>query len=150
DHILSTSQGSIIARGASTWASNTETTWTPALTFGGGATGLTYATQSGNYMTLGYLVVGVYQITLTAKGSSTGNATISLPVTAGGGNRRGGGLILNYSNFTSVTTTPWAYIAPSATTASLLVAGSATVTNIADTNFANNTALGGIFVYFSG
>lgn len=56
-------------------------TWTPALTFGGNNTGLTYATQAGRYMKVGRLVYWSMLITLSAKGSSTGTAVISgLPV----------------------------------------------------------------------
>lgn len=150
DYILSSSQGSIITRGSSVWAANTEATWSPALAFGGASTGITYGTQAGNYLQIGYLIVGVYALTLTSVGSATGVATISLPVAAGGGNRIGGGIISNYNNLTSVTTNPWAYIAASATTAGLYIAGSATTTALTNSNFANNTTVAGFLVYFAG
>lgn len=149
DSILGTTAGSLITRGASVWAASVETAWTPSLAFGGGSAGMTFSTQAGDYLAIGNLIVAFYNLVLTAKGSSTGSATISLPVTAGGTNRVGGGLVVNYSNLTSVTTVPWTYVAPSATAANLLVAGSATVSNVADTNFANNTAIAGLMVYFS-
>lgn len=150
DAIMSNAQGSIISRGGSVWAANTEATWTPVLAFGGASSGITYGTQSGYYMQIGYLVIAFYAIILTSYGSSTGAATISLPVTAGGGNRVGGGIVASYSGLTSLTTLPWAYVAPSATTAALYVAGSATTTAVLNSNFANNATLSGILVYLAG
>ena len=61
-------------------------TWTPALKFGGGSTGMTYSTQTGKYVQIatGLIWVGM-QITLSAIGSSTGPATITgLPVAVAG------------------------------------------------------------------
>jgi len=59
-----------------------EGTWTPAVTFGGGATGLTYTTQTGTYTRIGNRVIVDAVIVLSAKGSSTGTAIISgLPFT---------------------------------------------------------------------
>lgn len=150
DAIMSSTQGAILARGASIWSANVETSYTPALTLGGGSVSMTYGTQAGFYLAIGNLVVAFYNITLTAKGSSTGSAAISLPVTAGGSNRVGGGLVTNFSNFTSIVTTPWAYVSPSATTAALYIAGSGTVTAVTDANIANNTTLAGMLAYFSG
>lgn len=60
--------------------------WTPALKFGGNSVGMTYSTQTGKYVQIatGLIWVGM-QITLSAKGSSTGAATITgLPVGVAG------------------------------------------------------------------
>jgi len=65
------------------------TSFTPALAFGGGTTGITYSTQTGFYRTLTYpngsIETQVWgTITLSNKGSSTGNATLTgLPTTSG-------------------------------------------------------------------
>jgi hypothetical protein len=150
DAIISSTQGAVLNRGASTWVSSTEQAWTPALALGGAATGMTFATQGGQYFTIGYLVVASFNLVLSAKGSSTGVLTISLPVASGASNRIGIGLISSYSNFTSITTVPWINIPASSSTGSCLIAGSATTTAIADTNLANNTGLAGLMVYFSG
>lgn len=57
--------------------------FTPILTFGGGSTGLIYATQQGRYFRIGNIVFFIIRIALSNKGSSTGAATISgLPYTA--------------------------------------------------------------------
>jgi hypothetical protein len=54
------------------------------LLFGGANTGMTYSAQTGLYTKIGNAVVFSIRIVLTAKGSSTGNASISgLPFTAG-------------------------------------------------------------------
>jgi hypothetical protein len=56
-------------------------TFTPSLTFGGGSTGMTFATQTGQYIRIGDLVIFTLEIRLSAKGSSTGAAIITgLPV----------------------------------------------------------------------
>lgn len=61
-----------------------EGTWTPSLLFGGGNTGMTYNTQLGYYTKIGNLVTAFANFQITAKGSSTGDATIAgLPFTIG-------------------------------------------------------------------
>lgn len=55
-------------------------TWTPALTFAGGATGMTYASQSGTYHIHNGYVDAWFDVELSALGSSTGVAQISLPL----------------------------------------------------------------------
>jgi len=56
-------------------------TWTPNLLFGGAAVGMTYGTRTGTYTRVGNIVTVAMRIALTAKGSSTGTATITgLPV----------------------------------------------------------------------
>lgn len=54
------------------------TSFTPALSFGGGTTGITYSTQSGVWTRVGSLVMVTVRIVLTNKGSSTGTAAISM------------------------------------------------------------------------
>lgn len=64
-----------------------EGTWTPALKFGGGSTGITYSQQFGQYTKVGRLVTCTFNIFLTSKGSSAGSATIDgLPFTVFNGN----------------------------------------------------------------
>lgn len=59
-----------------------EGTWTPALAFGGASVGVTYGTRAATYTKVGRFVHAGFDITLTAKGSSTGTATIEgLPFT---------------------------------------------------------------------
>lgn len=61
-------------------------TWTPTLTFGGSSTGITYSTQSGGYLKVGRFVLCSARISLSSKGSATGNAVITgLPFTLNAG-----------------------------------------------------------------
>lgn len=58
-------------------------TWTPSVTFGGAAVGLTYTTRTAQYTKVGKLAIAMFDIVLSAKGSSTGQLQISgLPFTA--------------------------------------------------------------------
>jgi hypothetical protein len=50
--------------------------WTPVLNFGNASVGMTYATQQGTYWLNGKLINVCFNIALSAKGSSTGPATI--------------------------------------------------------------------------
>ena len=60
-----------------------EGTFTPSLTFGGGATGMTYNAQQGSYVKVGKMCYISLRITLTSKGSSSGGAIITgLPFTS--------------------------------------------------------------------
>lgn len=61
-----------------------EGTWSPALNLGGGATGMSYASApAGRYTKIGRMVTAWGSLTLSAKGSSTGAATIAgLPFTS--------------------------------------------------------------------
>lgn len=51
--------------------------WTPALEFGGLSTGITYSAQVGDWSRIGNIYMFRAQITLTSKGTATGNATIT-------------------------------------------------------------------------
>ena len=64
-----------------------EGTWTPAVTLGGAAVGLTYSTQVGFYTKIGNLVAVEGYLIISAKGSSTGALRLT-------------GLPFAYSNWT--------------------------------------------------
>lgn len=51
-------------------------TWTPAVSFGGSTTGVTYSTQVGEYTRVGNLVTVTLHLVLTSNGSGTGSALI--------------------------------------------------------------------------
>jgi hypothetical protein len=60
-----------------------EGTWTPVLRFGGGSTAITYTTQQGRYTRVGRTVTIRFEILLSNKGSSSGEADITgLPFNA--------------------------------------------------------------------
>ena len=57
-----------------------EGTFTPNLSFGGVASGISWNVQAGRYTKIGRLVlVGVYLYTTGGRGSQTGNATVNMP-----------------------------------------------------------------------
>lgn len=51
--------------------------FTPGLTFGDAAVGMTFSTRSGNYRKIGSLVIAQGRVNLSAKGSSTGVARLT-------------------------------------------------------------------------
>lgn len=55
--------------------------WTPALSFAGGETGMAYASRSASYTRSNGRVYFSINVTLSAKGSASGNARITLPTT---------------------------------------------------------------------
>lgn len=129
-----------------------EGTWTPALAFGGGSTGLTYSTRGGVYTKVGRVVTVTAYIALSAKGSSTGSATITgLPFTStsGTGTNTNSGVVAYGTNFAGLTSPPTALIGSSATSIVLYDWGAAGVVNVDDTNFGNTTDFGVTVTYFS-
>jgi hypothetical protein len=54
-----------------------EGTWTPALAFGGGTTGITYSSQVGRYTKVGNIVTLQCYVQLSNKGSSSGAMTLT-------------------------------------------------------------------------
>ena len=63
-----------------------EGTFTPTITFGGNAAGVSYDQQGGIYRKIGSQVTFMYKIALADKGSSTGNVALrSLPFTSSSG-----------------------------------------------------------------
>lgn len=64
-----------------TMSNYTEGTFTPELRFGGNNVDMTYSSRSGKYTRIGNIVTISISINLSSKGSSTGDATIPLPIT---------------------------------------------------------------------
>lgn len=84
---LGVATGTSIALGGGSALANyvTTTTFTPAIAFGAGTTGITYGTngQTGQYLRIGQLVFVRIYIALTSKGSSSGVMTLTgLPLTS--------------------------------------------------------------------
>jgi len=120
----------------------TEGTWTPAVKFGGASSGLTYTFTAGNYVKIGNFVFVTAYISMSAKGSSTGDATIEgLPFT-----------IKNTLNsftvpalcyyFVSYTGRPQGFVANNTTKILLKeLAEDGTCTDLTHANFADNTTI---------
>jgi hypothetical protein len=58
-----------------------EGTWSPLLSFGGARVDMVQNRSSGNYTKIGNVVNLAFQVSITAKGTSTGSVAISLPYT---------------------------------------------------------------------
>ena len=125
-----------------------EGSWTPVVQFGGASTGITYTTQAGSYTTVGNIVVAEFIVTLSSKGSSTGNASITgLPYApaAIASSNAGAVALGNLSGFTGLT---GAVFASALTTGLFFRQGSSTGNaNLADTAFTNTTSIAGVAVY---
>ena len=120
---------------------NTKSTWTPALTFGGGNTGLTYSSQAGVYWQIGSVVYFTGYVTLSAKGSSTGSVAITLPSTAA--NDTSGAYVTNIrvnamASYPSGTTMVLGVITPNTNSLSIDAQG-VNFASVLDSNCTNTT-----------
>jgi hypothetical protein len=125
-----------------------EGTWTPALTFGGGSTGITYSVQLGRYTKIGRIVHVQFRITLSAKGSSTGAAVLNgLPFTVVNSTAGAAPFALRVSSLGFVTH-PQLNATNNATTATFVESATAgAAADIDDTDFAANTTVIGQSTY---
>ena len=118
-----------------------EGTYTPALSFAGGSTGMTYGARSGFYTRLGDTVFVTGTVTLTAKGSSTGAAGVSVPgsIPGSAAGAPGAGLLPYCANMSGLTSHVTLGMAASGGGFTLRDCGAAGTTEVDDTNFANNS-----------
>jgi len=77
-----------------------EGTWTPAVSFAGGTTGITYSEQLGKYTKIGRVVYAEAEIALTSKGSSTGRFQIDGLPFVGLPNQFSGSVEIRFVTFT--------------------------------------------------
>ena len=118
----------------------TETTYTPAVAFGGASVGVTYTTQVGKYVKRGNKVSGTGYIKLSSKGSSTGQMTVSLPVAVGSTPYYGTFTVSYYEAFAGgVTGPPHGFCNVSSSTA-LLYYGTAGGSTLLDDTLVTNTS----------
>jgi hypothetical protein len=137
--------------GDTTLSNYAEGTWTPALKFGGASVGMTYTTQTGKYTRVGNLVTVDVTLTLSAKGSSTGTATITgFPFAAASG---------TYNNMAAAQWVSWntalvnlmVSLTTGASAAGLLgitAASTSMVGSVSDTYFTNSSSLAFVLTYF--
>lgn len=125
-----------------------EGTWTPAITFGGGNTGITYSNQSGDYTKIGRVVVVTGRINLSSKGSSTGAAVMTgLPFTSGSGNENIVAFTLAPFNLTYVGSFILELVNNSTSPRFEELTEAGTASSLDDTNFADTTDLRFMGVY---
>jgi len=116
------------------------TAFTPTLTFGGAASGMT-GTLSGTYATMGNLCFVSILITLTAKGASTGSALIgALPLTSASSTNNGH-LSVTYTNMSGIAVPLIGKIGASGTTVALVDGGATDFAAVDDTNFTDTSSL---------
>lgn len=117
-----------------------EGTFTPAVTFGGAAVGVTYSVNTlGTYTKIGNLVHVKGRLSLTSKGSSVGAVTITgLPFTSKAENNQAPVTFGFYSGMATITVMAGLVIS-NTTTLSLYLSGAATSASMADTNFTNTS-----------
>ncbi len=120
-----------------------EGTWTPALSFGGGSTGITYGSRTGTYVQTGKWIYFTIQMTLTNKGSSTGTAAITLPTGLAGSlsivTDNGIAHWAKYSNMSGISSPNGRPV--SASSLQLQSKGSAAIGTLSNTNFTNTSSL---------
>ena len=123
-----------------------EGTWTPVLAFGGASTGITYNAQVGTYTRIGRLVHCFARLSLSSKGSATGQATIAgLPFTSASGDASTGAsmfpsLYANMANIVGLN----GYVGASSTTITLSNDSTTGSNGLYETDFTNTTT-----IYFS-
>lgn len=126
------------------------TSFTPGITFNGGSTGMTFGTRVGKYMRIGTLIIGWIDITLTAKGSSTGSPVLitGLPVANGIGGNAYCATQIDAGTGASLTGyTVAGVIQNGATTVLLRKYKDGSDANMADTDFQNTTTVRVNFSY---
>lgn len=123
--------------------------WTPSLTFGGGNTGITYSAQTGVAVKMGRIVFMAFNITLTSKGSSTGQAVISgLPFASNAGWFGDNAGPVAAANLTfSGKYVMFGYVNGTTTMNLLQIASAGSLAALDDTAFANNTLIAGSMFY---
>jgi hypothetical protein len=124
-----------------------EGTWTPALLFGSASVGMT-GTFTGRYTKIGRQVHATFSIVLTAKGSSTGTATIGgLPFTILNADPRPVGTVARALNTSTLGSSPGVLGQLNTSVANLYHVTGGTSANITDANFGNTTELYGSIIF---
>ena len=129
-----------------------EGTFTPTVQFGSATTGITYSERGGQYTKVGNMVWINITITLTSKGSSTGQATITgLPFSSMSTNSdmRASGIMGYYVNMSGITSIPSIYLGPTSSTVEIFDFGVTAAEVITDANFTNNSAFRTSLVYIT-
>lgn len=117
-----------------------EGSFSPTVSFGGAAVGITYSLQQGLYVKAGQLVLAKGRVTLSAKGTSTGAARIGgLPFTSAAA--YGAVTIGWYAAMSGLAAAMAGYMDPSNSSFALMVHGAANTTGITDANFSATSSI---------
>lgn len=119
--------------------------FTPAIQFTTGSTGITYSIQQGIYTKIGNQVTIEGMVVLSNKGSSTGGLSITgLPFASNSSANIYPTITLHSSNTTGITKSIWGLVSPN-TTAVTVYVDDQSLTNMLDSNTTNTTT-----IFFSG
>jgi hypothetical protein len=119
-----------------------EVPFTAGFAFGGGTTGITYAGRAASYTKIGGQVHVQGQVSLSAKGSSTGGLTLTgLPFAATGTASNQSTPAVKFSDLTGISGAIGGYLNPSGTTVAFEYLGTGTAGSVDDTKCTNSTAL---------
>ena len=120
-----------------------EGTWTMGITFGGAAAGVTYSANTGTYTKVGRKVTVAGFLILSNKGSSTGGARITgLPFTVLDADSGYTGAAIGYLENVTFADVPLCHTVRNATTLELReVTNAGVLTNLSNTDFANNSGI---------
>lgn len=132
-----------------TWVPNFVRSWIPTLLFGGVASGMAYGTQLGAYqVTNGWATVS-FEIILTAKGTSTGAATIGgLPIAGNASLGAAGGTSLAYgANLAGLTGAPAVFTGGSSTALNFAQYGSSGLATLTHANFTDTSTITATITY---
>ena len=140
----------VAATDANTLDDYEEGSWTPTIEFGGASVGITYSVQLGRYTKIGNTVTIWFDVRLSAKGSSTGNVTISgLPFVTNS-NSRATGIGDPIDAMTGLVAGGAIILLPPATTSFIYLLQQTTTSRglMGSSNFNNTSSLGGSTTYF--
>lgn len=120
-----------------------EGTFTPTFLFGGSAVGVTYGSATlGRYTKIGRLVTVSVMVTLTSKGTSTGQAQIGgLPFVSLNDSLFGGVAVGWAAQLSSVAGSVTGLIQPNSTRLNFYASNAGAPTALTNTNFTNTTAI---------
>ena len=118
-------------------------TWTPVMSFGLASVGITYGTQTGSYRISGKTMEYHIEVILTSKGTSTGDAAISLPTALHGPDvvqaERGVSGAVVYSNMASIVSPNARPI--SSTVLRITTQGTTATASLTNSNFTNTSRI---------
>jgi hypothetical protein len=123
---------------------NSLTAFTPALSFGGASTGITYTTQLGAYQVQGKLVNAQWRLVLTSKGSATGAAAVALtglPDVTSAGYSLGNGSACAYALGMGSLSGPIVGAVGLGPVVNLFQYGATGIASITDANFTNSSEI---------
>lgn len=119
-------------------------TFTPSLKFSGGSTGMAYSLQKGYYTRIADIMIALVNITLTAKGSATGFATMTgMPMAAASSGMSG--MLIGATGM--VSQAPFAYAGISGTTLYLRKQSATGYTDLSDADFSSTSQINTTIIY---